>query len=82
MNSLSTASLLLLLKVRRQQQTATLKIGLARRANPSILYRSSEGKGLQMKALTTHLKCMQLVKYHILKYSVNEETNYVWAYVI
>ena len=28
--------------------------------------------GLQLKSLTTHLKCMQLVKYHILKYSVDE----------
>ena len=32
--------------------------GLARCANPSILYRSREKKGLQMKALTTHLKCI------------------------
>ena len=29
--------------------------GLARCANPSILFRSREKKGLQMKALTTHL---------------------------
>ena len=34
--------------------------GLARCANPSILYRSREKKGLQMKALTAHLKCMQM----------------------
>ena len=35
-----------------------------------------------MKALTTHLKCMQLVKYHILKYSVDEETNYVYGHML
>ena len=45
--------------------------GLARCANPSILFRSREKKGLQMKALTTHLKCMQLIKFHIMKYSVD-----------
>ena len=56
--------------------------GLARCANPSILYRRREKKGLQMKALTTHLKCMQLVKYHILKYSVDEETNYVYWHML
>ncbi len=37
---------------------------LTRCANPSIFFRSGEKKGLQMKALTTHLKCMQLIKYH------------------
>ena len=32
--------------------------GLPKCANPSILYRKRENKGLQLKALTTHLKCM------------------------
>ncbi len=55
--------------------------GLARCANPSILFRSRQEKGLQMKALTTHLKCMQLIKYHILKYSVDEETSYIYGHI-
>ena len=56
--------------------------GLARCANPSILFRSREKKGLQMKALTTHLKCMQLIKFHIMKYSVDEETSYVYGHML
>ena len=56
--------------------------GLAKCANPSILYRSREKKGLQLKALTTHLKCMQLVKFHILKYSVDEETQFVYGHMM
>ena len=39
--------------------------GLPRGANPSILYRKRENKGLQLKALTTHLKCMHVVKYQL-----------------
>ena len=35
-----------------------------------------------MKALTTHLKCMQVVKFHIMKYSVDEETNYVYGHLL
>ena len=56
--------------------------GLARCANPSILFRSREKNGLQMKALTTHLKCMQLIKFHIMKYSVDEETSYVYGHML
>ncbi len=44
--------------------------GLPKCANPSILYRKRDNKGLQLKALTKHFKC----KYHIMKYSVDEET--------
>ena len=29
----------------------------------------------------SHLKCMQLVKYHILKYSVNEDTHFIYGYI-
>ncbi len=35
-----------------------------------------------MKALTTHPKCMQLIKYHILKFSVDEETSYIYGHNI
>ena len=38
-------------------------------------------KGLQLKALTTHFKCMQLVKYHIMKYSVDEETQFIYGHI-
>ena len=55
--------------------------GLPKCANPSILYRKRENKGLQLKALTTHLKCMQLVKYHILKHSVDEDTQFIYDHI-
>ena len=55
--------------------------GLPRGANPSILYRKRENKGLQLKALTTHLKCMQVVKYHIVKYAVDPETQFVYGHM-
>ena len=48
-------------------------------ANLSILYRKRENKGLQLKELTTHLKCIQLVKYNILKYSVDEGTQFIYG---
>ena len=35
-----------------------------------------------MKALTSHLKCMQLIKFHIMKYSVDEETSYVYGHML
>ena len=35
-----------------------------------------------MKPLTTHLKCMQLIKFHIMKYSVDEETSYVYGHML
>lgn len=56
--------------------------GLARCANPSILYRRRDKKGLQLKALTSHLKCMQLIKYHILKYAVDRDTQYVYGHML
>ena len=35
-----------------------------------------------MKALETHLKSMQLIKFHIMKYSVDEETSYVYGHML
>ncbi len=54
--------------------------GLPRCANSSILYRKRENKGMQRKALTTHLKCMQVVKHHIVKYAVDPETQFIRSY--
>ncbi|XP_072039086.1 uncharacterized protein [Amphiura filiformis] len=55
--------------------------GLPNSANTSILYRKRDNKGLQLKALTMHFKCMQLVKYHIMKYSVDEETQFMYGHI-
>ena len=56
--------------------------GLSRSANSSILYRRRENKGLQLKALSTHLKCMQVVKYHIMKYAKDKETQSVYNHMV
>ena len=56
-------------------------VGLPRCANPSILYRKRENKGLQLKALTTHLKCMQVVKHHIVKYAIDPETQFIYGHM-
>nr|XP_054769560.1 uncharacterized protein LOC129277399 [Lytechinus pictus] len=56
--------------------------GLSRSSNSSILYRKRENKGLQLKALTTHLKCIQVVKYHIMKYAVDKETQFVYGHML
>ena len=52
--------------------------GLPKCANTSMLYRKRENRGFRLKLLTTHLKCVQLVKYHILKYSVDEDTQFIY----
>jgi hypothetical protein len=46
------------------------------------MYRKRDNKGLQLKALSTHLKCVQVVKYHILKYAVNPETQFVYGHMV
>lgn len=43
--------------------------GISRNTTTSALYRSRPKYGLELKKLTTSVKCMQLTKYHLNKYS-------------
>ncbi len=45
------------------------------------VYRKRENKGMQLKALVTHLKCMQVVKHHIVKYAVDPEIQFMYGHM-
>ena len=48
--------------------------GICRSMTVSALYRSRDKFGLQLKRLSTTMKCMQVTKYHLNKYSTNNTT--------
>ena len=60
----------------------TSNSGLVSRIVPTPpSYTEREKRRLQLKSLTTRLTCMQLVKYHILKYSVDEDTQFIYDHI-
>ena len=55
--------------------------GLTRSTTNSVLFRSHYRGGLQLTSLTSKLKCMQLVKFHQLKYAVDESTKFIYGHI-
>ena len=55
-------------------------VGLAKSAEPSILYRSNEHFGLNFKDVVQMKKQLEVVKWHILKYSKDEQVQQVYKY--
>jgi len=52
--------------------------GICRSMTVSALYRSRDRFGLQLKRLTTSVKCMQVTKYHLNKYSSDDNTKTIY----
>ncbi|XP_072039563.1 uncharacterized protein [Amphiura filiformis] len=48
--------------------------GISRCTTNSALYRSRKKYGLHLKRLTTSVKCMQVTKHHLNKYSIDGKT--------
>ena len=55
--------------------------GLAHCANTSVLFRSREKGGLALTPLTSNVKCVQLAKYHQLKYSIDSKTQLIYGHI-
>ena len=52
--------------------------GISRCTTNTALYRSRKKYGLQLKRLTTSVKCMQVTKYHLNKHSVHGSTQVLY----
>ena len=55
--------------------------GLTRSTTTSVLFRSHDCGGLHLTSLTSKLKCMQLVKFHQLKYAVDSSTQFIYGHI-
>ena len=55
--------------------------GLARSTTASVLFRSHNCGGLHLTSLTAKLKCMQLVKFHQLKYALDDSTQFIYGHI-
>ena len=55
--------------------------GLACTTTNSVLFRPHNCGGLHLTPLTTKLKCMQIVKYHQLKYAVDSSTQFIYGHI-
>ena len=55
-------------------------LGLASSAEASILYRSTEHFGLNFKHLADNLHQLQIVKWHLMKYSKDPQARKLYAY--
>ena len=55
-------------------------IGLAKMAEPSILYRSNAHFGLNLKDLTQMEKQLRVIKWHIIKYSKDSQIQQLYNY--
>ena len=68
--------------VENQEATSTKYLkrwaGISRCTTNTALYRSRKKYGLQLKRLTTSVKCMQVTKYHLNKHSVDGSTQVLY----
>ena len=55
--------------------------GLSRSTTASVLFRSHNCGGLHLTSLTAKLKCMQLVKFHQLKYALDDSTQFIYGHI-
>lgn len=55
--------------------------GLTKTANNSVLFRSRKRGGLGITPLALYLKCMQVTKFHQLKYSIDSDTQLIYGHI-
>ena len=56
--------------------------GISRCTTNSALYRSKKKYGRHLKRLTTSVKCTQVIKHHLNKYSVDEKTQTLYKHCL
>ena len=70
---------------KKLQSTATVYLkkwaGLTHSTSTSVLFRAHHLGGLHLTSLTSKLKCMQLVKFHQLKYAVDSSTQFIYGHI-